>query len=307
MGIYIQSKKPNIFLFATRRGGSSIISEILNSDKNMREIDQPFDLFHDKTEFDRLKREVLPNKYLSQFIELNNEEKKQVHEYIKNITTGKFNKIQSFTFANRTVLKIVNANPLIKEITDNHNCIPILLLRHPITQAQSILRNKWGFTNEAYTRSNWFIDNFDTEIRSYINTIQTKGSNFSKAILNWCFENYTGLKAAKENSVNTVFYEHIISDPKTEITKLCNIAIIRNVEIAINKIYQPSRSSQFSDNMTIKSIKSNDKKSLIENHFEKIDKSDLDSAEEILQLFKIIPYSAYSPYPLKKYTKPTSL
>lgn len=150
--VFYKQEKRNIYLFATRRGGSSIISQILSIEPLTREIDQPFDQFRDDSIGD-IKRKELPKKNLSQFIDLSKKERRIVSKYIKKITSGGHFYISPYEKANRTVLKIVNAGAIADFISEINNPLIVKLFRHPVPQALSIMRNNWGITVEPYLKS----------------------------------------------------------------------------------------------------------------------------------------------------------
>ncbi len=297
--LYNQKGK-NILLFATRRGGSTILSQALSMVSTIREIDQPFDLFKSASKEDLVKIKNLPYKELSQFIELTNSEKKKIDKYFKSITRGKkFNIAPYYTLKNKTLLKIVNANTIADHLISINNDKAVFLFRHPCSQALSIIKNKWGFTSKPYLESKWIKNHFSNEIIKELKNISQKGTMIQKGVVNWGFENLHLLKFS--NSVHEkVFYEELITAPELILKRLYSFCDLTYFDEVASILQTPSRSSNFSDVKSVDAINDSNKKFIISKWEDQLSQEEKCSVQIVLDLFGINEYSAFETLPLNR-------
>lgn len=254
---YQQGNKKNILLFSSRRGGSTYLAELVASNPGIVYIDQPFDLFKPNTESGKIRANYLPNKLMSQFVSLSGDEEKKIDHYTKLLLNGKLKLLGNLrhhkfpVLADRTMLKICNALPLIDWFNNQFNVLTCYLVRHPIAQALSIMKNNWGITAEYYLDDENFRNNYlNNKQLNYSKDILKQGSYFQKAILNWCVENLVPLKHSQTNIIK-VYYEHLVVDEQKTVNFLCqNIDVESDYLVQKIKANNPSGSSKFSDQQT---------------------------------------------------------
>ncbi len=78
--------KPHVFLFSTRRGGSTLVRNMIYSQPGFNYIDQPLDL--SERQFNPYRNE-LPNPPGSQFISISEEQNTLLFKYFQNFTYRK--------------------------------------------------------------------------------------------------------------------------------------------------------------------------------------------------------------------------
>lgn len=302
---YLSYKKgtyKDIFLLASRRSGSTHLSRILSCDRGVRLIDQPFDLFKPHTQAGKIKAAHLPSMPISQFITLSNGQERLVRKYISRILEGRLKPLGGierwgFPFlANRTVLKICNASPLIDWFNDQFNVSIVYLLRHPIPQALSVMWNKWGITAEAYINNESFVRSYLDEDKSKLaHEILFRGTYFQKAILNWCLENIVPLKH-RRSEVLTITYEDLVLDPIATIKLLSQQLGLKNIRSMLRMGRIPSQ-PPFSEEKTKAAIREGRREFLVGRWKEQVSVTQLDDARRILETFGIFEYRVDRPQP----------
>ena len=290
----------DIFLVASRRSGSTHLARILSSDRGVRLIDQPFDLFKPHTQAGRIKAAYLPSVPISQFITLSDGQDVLVRKYISLILEGGLKPLGGiehwrFPFlANRTVLKICNASPLIDWFNDQFNVSIVYLLRHPIPQALSVVRNRWGITAEAYINNEFFSNSYLDEDKSRLShRVMSRGTYFEKAILNWCLENIVPLKH-RRSEVLIITYEDLALNPMATIKLLSQRLGLKNIRGMLKMVRIPSQPA-FSEEGTKAAIREGERDFLVGRWGEQVSGEQLDDVRRILETFGVFEYRVDKP------------
>jgi hypothetical protein len=290
----------DIFLVASRRSGSTHLARILSCDRGLRFIDQPFDLFKPHTQAGRIKAAYLPSMPISQFITLSDGQGVLVRKYISSILEGGLKPLGGierwgFPFlANRTVLKICNASPLIDWFNDQFDISIVYLLRHPIPQALSVVRNRWGITAEAYIKDEFFSNSYLDEDQSKLShRVMSRGTYFEKAILNWCLENIVPLKY-RRSEVLIITYEDLVLNPIPTTKLLSQQLGLKNIRGMLKMVRIPSQPA-FSKEETKAAIREGKREFLVGRWGEQVSGKQLDDARRILETFGVFEYRVDKP------------
>jgi len=153
--LYRLREKP-IVIFATRRGGSTLLMEMIASQPGIDFIGEPLNLWRYRPYFDRL-----PHPPRGRFISLSQEEARQVRFYFEDLLSGRikaFNNWNPFhpTWSfrvRRLVVKLFGANTLIDWLAKELDIEVLYFLRHPVAVALSCLGLNWGNDVEAYLQN----------------------------------------------------------------------------------------------------------------------------------------------------------
>ena len=297
--LYQQGKLPNILLYSSRRGGSSYLAGLIAMEPGIRLIDQPFDLFKPDTPKGGIKAKYLPAMSISQFVSLNAPEEKEVEKYIDILLNGRERMISEPTFSrmNRTLLKIVNAMALINWLGERFKVKTVFLVRHPIAQGMSIIKNRWKITAGSYLENESFEQCYLTlSQRSLGYQILEHGSDLEKAVLNWIFENIVPLKHAKKVDL-FITYEELVLNSEATINLIADKLELRNIQRIKTKVNVPSSSSGFSTENTLRAIQDGDRSTLVNIWMNQVDKVELKKIQELLAAFEIDEYEAESCLP----------
>ncbi|MEO0895722.1 MAG: sulfotransferase [Bacteroidota bacterium] len=302
--IHRQGSRPNIFVFATPRSGSTWLMEFLNQQAGTKACSELFNF----------RREGVKSYFKTEDwgILYENPMNPLVERYIEDIYAGKssvgFLNIFPFrhkyyrVLSDRIVFKVLHGmEDRINWIKDTFEAKVILLLRHPI--AVSLSRETFPrldiFLNSDYSR------NFTPEQLKYGRHILENGSKMEKGMLSWCLQNAVPLREANEDWV-VVSFEQL----NTEAARLIPILNEKldldtgNIDELLDQLNRPSSSSSKSDKETQQKLKEsdpNDKTWLIEKWRSKVSVEEEQKLMEVLELFEIDYYEAGSFVPNKKY------
>lgn len=245
-----QGKKKNICIFASRRGGSTWLMELLGSNKGTKYIDQPFSIYSASP----IKIKYLPVFEYGQFIHFDREEESIIRKYFNKLLEGslKLNSQWKFWqkdfdfFSNRLALKIVDAKAIIDWIDECFDVYIIYLTRHPIAQALSVMRNGWGLTVKAYLRNAYFVEHYlDEDVLAYCYKILEQGPLLQKYVLNWALENLVPIRMMpyKPDWI-CISYEHLTLFPEKTILQLAKALDLNDIDAMMRKIRRPSISTK---------------------------------------------------------------
>jgi hypothetical protein len=292
-----QGREKNICIFASRRGGSTWLMELIASNKGVRYVDQPFSIYSASL----IQFQYLPVLGYGQFIHLDKEEKEMVKYFFNRLFEGSL-KINSqwkfwqkdFDFvSNRLVMKIVDAKGIIDWIEECFDVHIIYLTRHPIPQALSVMRNGWGLTVKAYLRNSYFTEHYlNDDILAYCHDILKEGSLLQKYVLNWSLENLVPIRMIP-NKPNWIYisYEDLTLFPEKTILQLAKVLDLANIDAMMKKIKRPSRSTKrFSTGQKKYMISSHNYDYLIKGWKKEISDEDERSAFKILEKLGITIY-----------------
>ncbi|MBN1597141.1 MAG: hypothetical protein JW894_02510 [Bacteroidales bacterium] len=299
---YKQGLKKNIIVFASRRGGSTLLYELLSVDHRVRKIYEPF-VLHPGHPATRIQLKYLPRKEHDIYIEVTPDEKEIIKNYLEGLLSGKYQEFKFYLSGQRTVIKIINALGLINLICQTHDVLPAYMIRHPISQSLSIIRNNWHLTTDAYLNSVVFREVLlnETQMQEAI-SISQKGTHFQKCILNWALDNYLPLKKSKTAIENLITYEELLINSSIILEFLAQKYQISNIDKMKKRLNHISSSSRnISTDQTKKLIEHNNIKMLISRWRDEVTERHCKQTNHILNLFEIDAYDAFNLVAAKKY------
>lgn len=240
----------NIALFATRRGGSTWLMEVVAVNRGIRYIDQPLGLHRSAP--GHIHR--LPLRERSQFVSLEGEDEARVRAFVSALLDGSLAINAPWepwhpTFHRRTdrvVLKILAAKPLIDWFDRTFNLHIVYSTRHPIPTALSILRNEWGLTAQAYLRDAHFAATYlDQPQLDFAWDVLRHGSPLQQHVLNWVLENLVPLRLLPQRPHWLyVPYEQTVLDPDGTIALLAENLDLPDVDRMRKQVHAASRSTR---------------------------------------------------------------
>jgi hypothetical protein len=296
---YAQGNDSNLAIWGSRRGGTSIFSELIGTSGHIREIDQPFDSFRTDSLSFRCRKRLLLDKAMCQYFDLSEDEWESILAYLSSLTRGghrnAYPMALSFSRNTQTVFKILNAPFLADQITEALNLSSIHLTRHPISQALSVMRNQWGLTYEPYVSSRWIRERFlNAPQVQKVDAIHHSGSMLEKYVLNWVFENLYLLRDSKRMQLR-VAYEHLVVRPE-EVASQLDESLGLHVDVSV--LARPSRSRERSTNSKNRAILGADKSALISSWMSEVSTAEIKCVQDILDVFEIETYIAHDPMPI---------
>jgi len=246
------------------------MGQIICANKGIRYIDQPFTTFKSKTVLGQISADkkslYLPPLDQSQLISLSSSAEKQIASYMNLLLPGKISLNTPLEYSiskkyfgfltNRTMIKITGASAMIDWFVYQFDCQVIYLIRHPIPNVLSIMRNKWGITASAYLNDQEFTDSYmDNDVLEFSWHIMKSDDFFLQGILNWCLENLVPLKFSNSKFL-TITYEEMVLSPIQMVELLTKYLNVSHSEKMFHAVGKPSASSGFSEECTVKDIQS---------------------------------------------------
>jgi len=242
----------DIAVFATRRGGSTWIMEMIGANRGVRPLNQPLETLSRNLTLGQATE--IPKFDQGQITSLPDLERERLHDVISKLLSGElvFNApvkfwARGFTFkSNRHVLKITDAKPVIGWFSDTFAIDVVYLTRHPIPQALSCIRNKWTLTVRPFLQDERYIAEHLTGVQvDRCRQVMTTGTYLEQFVLNWALENLPPLRLLPTRPEWThVSYERCVADPVSVVETLAARLHLNDREAMLATIRRPSGSSR---------------------------------------------------------------
>lgn len=293
------SMKRPIVIFSSRRGGSTLLAQVIGSERGVNVSDQPFDLWHYNPYANRM-----PNPYLSTFIDLAPEDEKKLCGYCNDLFSGKirvytrwnlFDPDYSFVI-NRMVFKVLSAKALIDWFAENFELDIVYQIRHPIAYALSIMRLNWGCTADAFLQSPFFRERFLDERKLSMCHRILKGDNeLQKYVLEWGLDNLIPLSVFQNRPWTTLTYEELVARPQQSCELLAARLKLSDPIRMAKRLSHPSVSTTHSSRSDISELTP---VSLLARWMDRVDSSLAQDAMAMLdELLGIHVYTWDNPFP----------
>ena len=291
--VHRQGASPNIFLFATARGGSTWLMEILASQRGMKYYDEPFNI----------RRAVVARAGVftdwESMMPDTGDPDRVVH-YIHDMVDGRypfmnpppFRPHHRF-FTNRIVFKIHELEHLIGVMAARCNGQVVYLLRHPIptTLSRKVLPRL-----ELFTSSKYYSTLIGDEARlAEIRRLAATGNHLQRGVVSWCYENLVPLKHRDFEGL-FVAYEELVLNPVKSAELLLNRLQFTDKQAMIRAFGQPAANIAMSSTETRQMWGTADDRTrrgyLVAKWLSKISERDTRAVADVLALFGIDDYSA---------------
>lgn len=301
--VHIQGKKKNIFLFATPRGGSTWVMEILASQPGIKHFDEPFSIRRDNVlKVGRFQRweDLMP--------EAGRDD--DIIDYIQDLSNNNIGIMNPAPFrkhhrflTNRIVFKIHELEHLINKIEKKCNGQVVYLLRHPIPT--SLSRNMLPRL-DLYLNSPIYRERYLTkeQLKEGQNIFKS-GSNLQKGVLAWCLENIIPLKYSDTNDWLIVSYEEILLNPVNTCEIMAKKLDYSRADLMLNMVDCPAVNINMSAKQTADILKDSDaerrRRKLVTKWKVRVTEEDEIQCFEIMSLFGLDAYSKESYVASEKY------
>lgn len=294
-------EKPNVFLAATPRGGSTWLMEMIWSQPGFKSCNEPLDLRNPlvrkhlgATAWEELYRESadrLLEPYFTKFVG------GKLHIVDPLPLRGKYHRLHT----DRIVFKLLHgAEDRISWLIERFNGRAVLLLRHPIAVSLSrkVLPRLEAFIDSDYRR------HFRPEQLRLARRVQESGSRLERGVLDWCFQNAVPLRAATRDWL-VVTYEQLVMEPDVVIGRLAERLELPDVARMKAHVTEASAVTRQSDAEAKKLLAGDgdrdDRRRLIERWRSKVNPEEEQLALEILDCFGIDVYTAGNDLPIQTY------
>lgn len=290
-----QGAKPNILLFATRRGGSTWAMELIAANRGVRPLNQPLGTLSRNITYGQMLE--LPRFHEGQITSLSASESERMKSVIDRIMAGEIviNAPTDFwskdyvRTSNRLVLKITDAKPVIGWFDQFIDAQIVYLTRHPIPQALSCIRNGWTLTVSSHLRDPAFAEaNLNSEAEALAHDVMAGENELQKFVLNWALENVAALRLLGDRpSWTHIRYEDCVRDPQHVLGVLAERLGLDDWDRMRARVERPSGSSRRSTSGTVRAIEAGDGRSALDAWRTKVDDLDQRRARDLLEVFGI--------------------
>lgn len=207
--VHVPDGEPDIFLFATPRGGSTWLMEIIASQPGMKFYDEPLN---------PRRADVAHGGWIRDYETLmpDSGDAGRVVEFLRGLQRGRHGYMNPTPLrplhrfrTSRIVFKIHEIEHLMGAVTEQCGGIAVCLVRHPIATSlsrRSLPRLDLFLGSEHY--SSLLGDARMAEARR----IAASGSHLQRAAVSWCFENFEALTATPPGFL-LVAYEELVLNP----------------------------------------------------------------------------------------------
>lgn len=299
---HIPSGERDIFLFATPRGGSTWLMEILASQPGIKSFDEPLSPRRENVArsglfpgYESLMPDTGDSGSIIGFLQ---DLQRGKHGYMNN---APFRRNHRF-FTDRCVFKIHEIEHLMHRIEDECGAQIVYLLRHPI--ATSISRN-------ALPRLDLFLNSTyydgvlaNREVAARIRSISQTGSGLLRAVISWCYENVLALRKPGTKWL-TITYEELVLNPARAGELLLTSLRLPDRAAMMSNFERPAANIAMSRSETLAAMSSPDaqhrRRRLVSKWLDQVDQNEVSQITEILSLFEIDAYEAGAPLANARY------
>ncbi len=298
---------PDVALFATRRGGSTWLMEVINRADGFRSLDQPFSVMTANLTPGHYRR--IPKYASGEIVSPAPEQLRDLRPYVEELLAGRLPVNAPYRFwkpgfrrtTSRQVLKIVGAKSIICWLDDEFDLDIVYLTRHPIAQALSCIRNDWTLTVRAYLDNPRFVSaHLDSAVEARCHDVLASGTQLDRFVLNWGLENLIPYQTLPDRPDWTfVTYEECVVRPADVVARLADELSLGSPDDLLVGATKPSRSSRLSTASRRAAMEAGDAAGLLDEPLERVDPADRRRAMAILDDLGFDLYGPDSAAPIR--------
>lgn len=292
-----QGDQRNILLFATRRGGSTFVMELIAANRGIRPLDQPLET--QAKNLTMAQALEIPRFAQGQITSLDERTGPGLESVVERIFSGEI-VINAPTavwrsdvdrVSNRLVLKLMDCKAIIGWFDDTFAVDTVWLTRNPIPQSLSCIRNGWTLTTNAYLVDTSFVERFVPEpALALAHDVTKSGSELQRFVVNWALENVAAARQIGDRPHWThVRYEDTVVDPQGTFELLADRLGLHDTERMQAVLTRPSKSSRRSTEQTRSHIEAGRGADAVASWKANVDDADITWARRSLEIFEIDP------------------
>lgn len=294
--IHRRGARPDIFLFATPRSGSTWLMEIIASQPGFKYYDEPLNPRRENVQFGNLFPDfavLMPDA----------RQDDRIIAYLRELQAGRHGYMNPAPFrrnhrlfTDRIVFKIHEVEHLMDRAARECGGRLVYLLRHPI--ANSISRTVQPRL-EHFLRSTYHAGLVgDESRRAAIRRLALSGTPLQRAVVSWCYENLETLRHPDESRL-VVTYEELVLNPVAACDLLLRRLELDDREAMLASFERPAINIRMSHAATLAAMASADagqkRIRLVTKWRERIDARQVADTAEVLAAFGIDAYDPAEP------------
>ncbi|MCH7840010.1 MAG: hypothetical protein IID38_07220 [Planctomycetes bacterium] len=146
---------------------------------------------------------------------------------------------------NRVVFQMTNATPMIDWFHENFPVATVLLLRHPIPNALSIMQAGWRQECADFLNHRWFVEvQLTGEQVDFARRVVERGSLLAQHVLDWSLKMLIPLRALRSERYPewlTITYEQLVLQPEELLQVLSRRLDLPDGAAMRDQLLRPSR------------------------------------------------------------------
>jgi hypothetical protein len=300
--VHRQGPDPNIFLFATARGGSTWVMEILASQPGIKYYDEPFNIRRDNVQ----RTGLFPN-WESLMPDTGDPER--MIGFLQALADGRYPTMNPPPFrrnhrfrTSRIVFKIHEAEHLMGTIARRCHGTIVYLLRHPIP---TTLSRKVFPRLELFAASPFYERLIDDAARvREIRGLAAGGTHLQRGIVSWAYENLIPLTRPDFDGL-TVSYEELLLNPERSCDLLLQRLHMPDRVAMLTAFDVPAANITMSNADTLALMNDDDfrrrRSQMVTKWKGRVSAADEAEVTRIMQLFGLDVYDGTNPLPARRY------
>lgn len=298
--ISFEKKHRPIIIMAVRRGGSTMVSEAISSNRGVWLSNEPFAILPSYKKFN-FKRSRLKEVLHSHYFALDGDHLSQFRKYTNELLNAGFPQLgtcrrtKPVLKSDRVCLKVLNAPWMIKWFEAETDAMILPILRHPAAQALSVIRQGWDYPVKAYFyKLEKISESFNQQQINCIQNVLESGDLWQISLLDYVVTT----KIIREDYSEVLHrYEDIVRQPEKFVDQvLISQFFLSDREHMLASFRKPSGSSRMSLEETNKAIKHGEVDSVLKSWMRKIDVDQIRLGQTILDHFEVTQYNLWEPY-----------
>lgn len=302
--IRFQPREKPICIYASRRSGSSLLMEMISTNRGVMFSDQPFSAYVAT----RANLNRLPIFPYGQIAYPDAVEEQSLRSYVEELLTGqrranlpwKLWSKEFHFFNDRLCLKITDAKCMMDWIDAQFDVHTIAMTRHPIAQSLSVANAGWFTTGKGLLRNPGYVERWlNSTTEAFAWRIYQHGSDLEQRVMDWVLENLPVFSGLREHSSWLyVSYEDLIGSTSAAVTYLVDRLDLTDGPRMLRRCQRPSRSTRrLSTDQQQRLIDQGKRTELVSSWRDKVVPSEIAGCFEILDQFQIGLYSSDSDQP----------
>lgn len=255
---HAQGDRPNILLYCNRRGGSTWMLNTMAAHPGCRYVGRPFltlPMSRHRRRLPSLARQEsrCDAGEITQITHIEEGEEEEFRRLANDIIAGRIEIYPTLNFrapyfhrvTNRLVLQMTSGGPLIEWFDQNFDVMTGILLRHPISNALSILNRGWTPHAHEYLDAPRFVEAHLSGAQvDLARRILAGESELARHVLDWCLKLLVPIRAFESGRHPSWFawsYEEAVRDPERMVRLLARRFAFTDVEAMVEQAMRPSR------------------------------------------------------------------
>jgi hypothetical protein len=298
-----KKSEADIFIFSLPRAGTTLLTEILNSDSNSKTASESLAL--NKDNYTVLRKYFEEEFLVERYVDISDSDLEKLYSYYSDLSQGKswnsyywsdlFTKNHNFS-TKRTIFKTHKITYYFQEMMRHFkDDVGLYLLRHPVSHSLSRERKKWTTYIDLYAEAKHIKEILPGPAKEIIDRISDSGTNLEKFIVSWCLENYIFIRAYQDgtlpDNIYPVFYEDLVMNPEPCIRDICEKTGMHYSADMLGIVDVPSSGIVHSTDLTEVQIRAGNKNYLVNRWKDELEDESVRQVHSILSAFDIRIYS----------------